>query len=297
MISIINYRIFIYMESLNSFATPFYRNIGFFGAYPTQDDVLQLEQSNFDYIIRLTVENEKNITDYTTSIPIIYYPIKDNHIPQNSELFNTFITYLSQLLLEEKKIFIHCKGGHGRSCLIVTCVLYYITPNINSREAIERTIAIHNQRLDLSTRWKNIKSPFSKTQYIFLYKILNPICILKAYNTGYQAGFSGSSQFEIKTEYGEFSNLDAAFQSIRAQTDLSEFEIMLRVTRHKFEQYPELYYNLILTGIRKIHDFSRYAFGDNLVGRCLMSIRHEYILKHKREDLLNSNYFKTDILS
>lgn len=287
------------MNPLYSFATPFYNN-GFFGAYPTQDDIHILEELKFDYIVRLTVENEKNVSDYTTPIPMIYYPIKDNHTPQNTDVFNVFIVYLSKLLLENKRIFIHCKGGHGRSCLIVTCILYYILPNLNSREAIERTICIHNQRLDLSVRWKNIKSPFSKTQYIFLYKILNPICILKAYNTGYQAGFSGSSLFEIQTEYGVFSNLDAAFQTVKSlpsHANMSDYDIMLQLTRQKFEQYLELYPTLVLTGIRKIYDYSRYAFGDNLIGKCLMAIRHDYILKHNQEDILDSNYFKTDILS
>jgi hypothetical protein len=285
------------METLESFATPFYHDIGFFGAYPAQECIDLLEKLNFDFIIRLTVDNEKNVVDYTTRIPMIYYPIKDNHTPQNTEIFNIFIIYISQLLIEGKKIFIHCKGGHGRSCLIITCLLYYLLPGINSREAIEKTIMIHNQRNDLSVRWKNIKSPFSKTQYVFLYKILNPICILKAYNTGYQAGFSGSSLFEIQTEYGIFSNLDAAFQSIRIQTEYKDFDIMLVLTRMKFEQYPELYHNLVLTGIRKIYDYSRYAFGENLIGHCLIQVRHDYMLKNKKDELINSNYFKTDILS
>lgn len=282
---------------LNSFATPFYQDNGFFGAYPAQEVIDALTELQFDYIIRLTAEQEKNVTDYICNIPTICYPIKDNHTPQDTEIFNIFIIYISQLLVDGKKIFIHCKGGHGRSCLVVTCILYYLTPNINSREAIERTVLIHNQRLDLSIRWKSIKSPFSKTQYVFLYKFLNPICILKAYNTGYQAGFSGSSLFEIQTDYGIFSNIDAAFQALRTQTEFSDYEIMLKLTRLKFEQYPDLYENLVLTGIRKIYDFSRYAFGENLIGKCLMIVRHEYVLHHKQEHLLDSNYFKTDILS
>jgi len=275
-----------------SFATLFWGQ-SYFGAYPTEEHLRLLESEGFDYIIKLNLDNEKNVESYSTTVHLIEYPIKDNNIPQEWEEFSSFICYLGHLVQQNKKIYIHCKGGHGRSCLIVTCVLYHLNDNINAREAIERTVLLHNQRSDLSTRWKTIKSPFSKSQYIFLYKFLNPICILKAYNTGYQAGFSASSLFQIENELGTFSNIDAAFQAFRAsetevpdraapngvQSALDPFVFMLRLTQLKFTKYPELQGNLVLTGIRKIYDFSRYAFGENMVGRCLMQVRNQYLIE------------------
>lgn len=276
--------------SINEFAIQFMNN-GYFGAYPTVDHMKLLENDMFEYIVRLNLDNEKNIWGYDTTIPVIHFPIKDNNVPQEWDQFSGFICYVSQLVLQGKKIFIHCKGGHGRSCLVVACIIYHIIDNINSREAIEKTINIHNQRLDLSVRWKSIKSPFSKTQYIFLYKYLNPVCILKAYNTGYQAGFSASSLFEIETETGIYSNIDAAFQAYRNARLLlntetldedcgqGEYEFILSMTSIKFEKYTELQENLLLTGIRKIYDFSRYAFGNNMVGKALMAIRSQYLIR------------------
>ena len=272
-------------QTISGFATPFWGK-SYFGAYPTDEHLRLLESHGFEFIVKLNLDNEKNVEKYNTNIPLICYPIKDNNIPHEWEEFSSFICYLGGLIEQNKKIYIHCKGGHGRSCLIVTCILYHLTDNINAREAIERTVAIHNQRTDLSTRWKTIKSPFSKSQYIFLYKFLNPICILKAYNTGYQAGFSASSLFEIENELGTFSNIDAAFQAFRATLqdavpnpeDLV-FKFMLGLTEYKFTYYPELQSNLVLTGIRKIYDFSRYAFGENMVGRCLMKVRNTYLIE------------------
>lgn len=266
---------------INDFAIQFWGE-GYFGGYPTEANIQTLETDGFDYIVKLTLDDEKNIWNYVTSIPVLSFPIKDNHVPQNWEHFSGFICYISQLIQTNKKIYIHCKGGHGRSCLVVSCILYYITDNVNSREAIEKTVSIHNRRLDLSSRWKVIKSPFSKTQYIFLYKYLNPVCMLKAYNTGYQAGFSASSLFEIHVGIDTFSNIDAAFQTFRNSPEHQveqEYEFILEMTKLKFTKYPELQENLFLTGIRKIYDFSRYAFGQNLVGRALMSIRHEYLIQ------------------
>jgi len=260
-----------------SFMTPFYRN-GFFGAYPTPEDLRALEERGFDWVISLTVPNEKNIDPYTVAIPMVTFPIKDNNAPQDWDRFSAFIAWLAHTLRDDQYVFVHCKGGHGRSCIVITCVLYYIYAFMNARDAIEHTIQIHNQRTNMSLRWKAIKSPFSKSQYIFLYKFLNPICILKSYNTGYQAGFSGSSLFEIETEIGVFSNLDAAYQAVRAHHNpQSPYETMLSLTRLKFTRYEELQNNLLNTGIRKIYDLSRYAFGDNLIGQCLMELRDEYL--------------------
>lgn len=265
---------------LEDFAVEFYPNC-YFGCYPTQTALQVLEESQFDLVVKLTCEPEKNIHPYQTFIEKMAYPIKDNSIPLDWESFSVFISKLLHLyILKNKKIFIHCKGGHGRSCIIVACLLYCLKSSSNARIAIEDTIQIHNKRQDLSSRWRNIRSPFSKTQYIFLYKFLNPVCILKSYNSGYQAGFSASSSFELKTDHGTFSNIDAAFHSIKDQEDSrADVEIMKYLTRLKFQQYPELVPNLLSTGIRKIYDFSRYAFGENLVGICLTEIRQELFLQ------------------
>jgi hypothetical protein len=263
----------------DDFLTPFHTH-GYFGAYPTSQDLCTLERLQFDYIVKLTLEPEKNVDPYETTIPIIHLPIKDNSVPVDWERFSLEIVHLVQLLRDRKRLFIHCKGGHGRSCLVVACILYYTQTVLNSRDAIEETIRIHNQRTNMSVRWKGIKSPFSKTQYIFLYKFLNPICILKSYNTGYQAGFSGSSLFQIEHELGSFSNVDAAYQAARSQPCFTNpFDEMLKLIWIKFRTYPELQENLLHTGIRRIYDHSRYAFGDNLIGRCLMEIRHVLMLE------------------
>lgn len=274
--------------NIDEFAINFIYN-GFFGAFPLEQHITALKENGFEIIIKLNLSTEKNIQDYDTDIPVLSFPIKDNNVPVDWEYFSGFICYISQIIMSGQKVYIHCKGGHGRSCLVVACILYHLTESMNSRDAIQKTISIHNQRLDLSNRWKNIKSPFSKTQYIFLYKFLNPICILKAYNTGYQAGFSASSLFEIQTDSGVFANNDAAFQNHKFEAD-EEFQIMLQLTLIKFTMYPELQTNLLLTGIRKIYDYSRYAFGNNLVGKCLMTIRNQYLIEkyHNLNDISNT---------
>lgn len=263
-----------------SFLNRFHRN-GYFGAYPSKENLAALERLGFRYIIRLTIDQEKNVDPYETTLRVIDLPIKDNSVPTDWDEFSYQVVGLVHLLNADHHVYVHCKGGHGRSCLVVACVLYYVFDHMNARDAIEESIRIHNQRTNMSIRWKGIKSPFSKSQYIFLYKFLNPICILKSYNTGYQAGFSGSSLFQIENELGAFSNVDAAFQAVRVHASFTNtHDEMLKLVWLKFRAYPELQANLIHTGVRRIHDHSRYAFGGNLIGKCLMHIRHALILEN-----------------
>jgi hypothetical protein len=284
--------------SLNDFATQFW-DTGYFGAYPTDEYISVLKDEGFQYIIKLNLESEKNISKYPENlVPIIHYPIKDNNVPQDWDKFSSLINFIVKQLRDKIKIFIHCKGGHGRSCILIACIIYVLYENMNARESIEYTIKIHNQRTNLSDRWKEIKSPLTKTQYVFLYKFLNPICILKSYNTGYQAGFSGSSLFEIETELGIFSNIDAAFQTeirtLETKT-YDELEIMTKLTKIKFETYKELIPVLTTTGIRKIYDYSRYAFGNNLVGKSLVKIREEYQLKYFMDNIYSLCLIETNV--
>lgn len=56
----------------------------------------------------------------------IHYPIDDGRIPTNLTEFNDFIRQLSNLNEQGHKLYIHCRGGHGRSELVAT---YYLIHN------------------------------------------------------------------------------------------------------------------------------------------------------------------------
>jgi hypothetical protein len=263
----------------------------YFGAYPTQQQIQTLEELEFDLIVNLTFDEEKNIEPYTTHICTIQYSIQDNQIPTDQETFSALIVHLYNLIINHKKIFIHCKGGHGRSCLVSTCIFYYFTKCV-ARKAITYITQQHNSRMDMSNRWKTIKTPFAKIQKSFLYKFLNPICILKPYTFGYQAGFSSLSNFNIETELGVFPNIDLAFESFKNKYNDPETypdeRIIHHLTRIKYTQYPELRIILLSSGLKHIYDVSRYAFQDNLIGKSLMKYREEMFLLYSF-DLKKSN--------
>lgn len=269
--------------SLFNFGALFYQHNCkhiYFGAYPTDSQIEHLEKENTDFIINLTFEDEKHINPYQTVIPVIRYSIQDNHIPTDYESFSSLIIWICSKIIQTEsiKIFIHCKGGHGRSCMVATCIIYYLTKWV-TRECIKYITEQHNNRMDMSDRWKTIRSPFTKTQKAFIYKFLNPICILKAYTIGYQAGFSSLSLFSIQTDLGLFPNIDSAFEAYKEKyKDFTDEQIIQYLTRLKYTQHPELRIILLSTGIKHIFDLSRYAFGGNLIGKALMNYRQEIVL-------------------
>lgn len=252
----------------------------YFGAYPTDSQIEIMEKENINLIVNLTFEDEKNINPYQTTIPVIRYSIQDNHIPTDYESFSNLIILLCSKITQNEtmKIFIHCKGGHGRSCMVATCIIYYLTKWL-TRECVKYITEQHNSRMDMSDRWKTIRSPFTKIQKAFIYKFLNPICILKAYTIGYQAGFSSLSLFNIQTDLGMFPNIDSAYEVYKnTYKEYSDDQIIQYLTRLKYTQHPELRIILLSTGIKHIFDLSRYAYGGNLIGKALMNYRQEIVL-------------------
>jgi len=100
----------------------FIKDKALFGSFPTQDAVEELETIGVRYFIDLTHSHETKIVPYETRYTYISFPIPDRRIPVNILEFSSFIVKLSDIILgcgRIKIIYIHCKGGHGRSGVVV----------------------------------------------------------------------------------------------------------------------------------------------------------------------------------
>lgn len=145
-----------------------------FGGYPSSQEIINLENFGVRWFINLTYENEKYITPYTTKYNKIDYPIKDKDIPSNRDEYNKFVDDLIRIienLKKDEKIYIHCKGGIGRSGLVVAsilCKLYKYSPY----QSIKLTNNFHMQK-NIEERWKRITSPQTKIQKNFIYTLFN----------------------------------------------------------------------------------------------------------------------------
>lgn len=157
------------------FCSPFLNEQAYFGCYPNEQQFNELVREGFTYFVDLTTLRERRIFafDYSLHIPkhqglfYLNFSIIDNNVPVNQELFLEFISFLTSLIQQNKKIYIHCKGGHGRSSLIVAsllCNLFLYTPT----KAFSLTKACHEKRADLKDKYRGMSCPqlYSQRKYI-----------------------------------------------------------------------------------------------------------------------------------
>jgi protein-tyrosine phosphatase len=150
----------------------FIENKALFGGFPTQEIVKELENMGVRYFVDLTRFNESKTTPYCTHYEYIHYPIMDHSIPRDLTDFVYFIAYIGHIIniLEEGElIYIHCKGGHGRSGVVVAsllCSINKITPD----ESIKLTSEYHSRRTVMREKWRIIGSPQTRHQKMFVHK-------------------------------------------------------------------------------------------------------------------------------
>lgn len=162
-------------------ASFFIEDKALFGSFPTQTQVNKLEDIGVVHFVNLTHPNETKITQYTTHRNYITYPILDRLIPEDNLDFSRFIYTLCSLisaLKKGEKIYIHCKGGHGRSGLVVACVTSKFF-NIPAKKALKHTTICHSNREIMRDLWRRVGSPQTLDQKDFVKNVCSTLKINK----------------------------------------------------------------------------------------------------------------------
>lgn len=297
----------------------FIKDKALFGSYPTQNAIQELENEGVRYFVDLTYQDEKRITPYKTNYNYISFPIKDRSYPNNIIDFSKFIHNISKIILELKdndKIYIHCKGGHGRSGVVVAillCKIFNFTPD----EALEHTTKSHNNREVMRDKWRKIGSPQTYHQKNFVAVFCKPLNFYKATKSGPTAGFSNFSLHSVTIpDKGTFPTSEAAFQSFKSNDEeyinkqinsnspiVSRIlgnklevndkwwekapDLLFKILQFKFNQHQELIENLLRSGISPIIYHTKsddmlgdgYNGGENMLGKCLVKLRLHYLLQ------------------
>jgi hypothetical protein len=289
----------------------FIENKALFGSYPNQETVKYLESIGVVCFVDLTNKDETNITLYNTSKQYINYPIVDRKIPLNWNTFAKLVIECCNIiesLKSDEKIYIHCKGGHGRSGILVACILCYYN-NISTEESLRRTNKYHGERIIMREKWRKIGSPQGKKQKDFVFKFFK---YLKYKDINFNAitdCFSNHSNYKVKTQLGIFPNAYFAYQAYKKPDDIeylkkletgtydtvdkpkdwdrNRVEYMYTVLKNKFTQNPEIKDILLNTGLRPLIKVSEDSFwgdgghgrGKNTHGKLLEKIRMEFFKK------------------
>lgn len=299
-------------------SSEFIKNIALFGGFPTQKCVNEFEKLGVKYFINLTCDGEKGITPYTTKYTYIHYPISDLRIPTCWKSFSKFIIRIGNIIKcinKGEKIYIHCKGGHGRSGIVVAsllCYLYKITPS----EAITKTTEYHNSRKEMKEKWRKIGCPQTRGQKHFITKFFEPLYIYKNYNNYFSVGFNNNAKLNVMIPgFGLFPSANAAFHALKYPSNItyvSQLEsalddnevekivknypqphdwddikdsIMSNVLTYKFKQHIKIRQHLLQTGLRPIIIKSNDMYwgkndicGKNILGKLLSKLREEFYL-------------------
>ena len=292
----------------------FIKNKALFGGFPIQEYVDEYESIGVRHFVNLTYDSETKIKPYKTNYNYIQFSIKDHRVPTDWKLFAIFIIKIANIITNlsiGEKIYIHCKAGHGRSGVVVACLLCYLYKYPPS-EAISKTNKYHNKRIILKEKWRKIGSPQTRSQKHFISKFFEPLYVYNnCYKNYFSYGFSNEANLTVVVpNYGMFLSAEAAFQSFKdpdnieyvgkleisssseethtisctcekkADWDDTKDDIMYNILTLKFDQHKNIKNNLINTGLRPIiivSDNNYWGYSDNLgknkLGILLMKLR------------------------
>ena len=297
----------------------FIENRALFGCYPKQRDVDELMKEGVRYFVNLTSFGENKIKPYvlSSSCKRINFPIRDHGVPRDWETFSIFICKISNIIATlqfPQKMYIHCRGGHGRAGLIVAILLCHIF-GMEPIEALKRTSYFHALRPNIKEKWKAIGSPHEYRQRAFVYRYFEPLNLYRLqYKNQFDSGFSRFSEHPFEVDGTRFICLESALlhhfnQTLESPMKTIDFSTLTgkdaysmrkyftrqdatewkkirlgtlkRLMLLKFNQYPHISKKLRRSGFRTINMRARgnctWPSGDgkNVTGEILMSIRKD----------------------
>lgn len=253
-----------------------------FGAYPTQKecDYLQTELG-VSVFVNLTCSYER-LVPYVAqpNTRIVYFPIQDMDIPRSHIEFSSLIVYLHQLLEDPQcKMYVHCRGGNGRSGIVVAALLA-LRLNVGATIALAMTKKYHSLRPSLKPKYLQAGSPQTPRQRNFILKLFSSYAI-NAYTTHPHKSLLLPSAAVSVTYKG--STYDTFNGALKQHPDE-----VLDITRCKIRQHPQLSTLLLSTGLKPIVYYSVNTMlgvsalthvGMNLYGKALMDVRRELLLE------------------
>jgi protein tyrosine/serine phosphatase len=277
-----------------------------FGGYPTQEQVNLLESIGVKWFVDLTLGNEKRTIPYTVTDKDKYitYPILDQFAPSDIIGFVKFINKLITIickLSENEKIYIHCKGGHGRSGLVAATLLCAMD-EIYPENAIAETTISHNKRYMMKKKWKKIGSPQTRYQCDFLHSLFesqnidnHPLLSLSSIHTVAISFFETTETVKVfQTAYDAIcyltnitqkpeKNQSCSFKTndyknnVKYLTDecVQKFrECVEFVLDLKFQQHSDCKKCLLETGFRQLK--CRFQNSHSCIGTICIKLRNKY---------------------
>lgn len=276
-------------------STYFIENKALFGPYPSENDIAYLESIGVKYFIDLTEKDKLSPYKLSDKSVFIKYSIPDMKVPINSIEFSSLIVYLHDIitkLSDDEKIYIHCRGGNGRSGTVVACLLTrFHSPYMSSLDALQLTTKYHSERKNLKLKWKLMGSPQTSAQKNYVIKLFTPFCFHRDTLYGNKYGFVPYSKIPLHYDSYIFEDSYALYKFLIQQyiyiTEDDIYKCMKYVQSIKISQCTLFMNNLLNTNLRPIiycnaHDtywgVNKQGVGQNILGKILTQLRDELLL-------------------
>lgn len=124
--------------------------------------------------VNLTNPDEKFLDgtpmyQYWNSVETLKFPITDRRCPKDIKAFYNFLVDVLEYLDQGKRVYLHCRGGHGRAGLTAACILllYY---DMSSEEALNEVYAAHQTRKVMKPKIRKLGAPQTRVQKQFVRK-------------------------------------------------------------------------------------------------------------------------------
>lgn len=140
-----------------------------FGKYPTDEEVQLLKNNGYIVFLDLCTNDEITWTPYNdqglyyNSLPII------DRTPNVGDLtiFRTYISQLTESVRQGYKLYIHCRGGHGRSAM-VAAIIYGKLTNSAPQTYLLTVKEAHQLRTEMKPKYRKMGAPQTAAQKKFV---------------------------------------------------------------------------------------------------------------------------------
>lgn len=272
---------------MNDTSSFFIEGKALFGSYPTQEIVNDFIDRGVLYFIDLTTEYEKqrlHVYNVKNS-NYINFQIRDRNIPDDLHQFSKFIVKLSNiinLLREGEYLYLHCRGGHGRAGIVVSCLLCYMY-NISSHESLTNTNVFHNNRVTMNEKWRKLGSPQTEKQKNFVKRLFKPIFIDNIHNKNTYYNLNNNSNDTICSNHKTYKNCNICYYSYK---------------------FPLLYNNLLRSqnyyefkNIITNHNYTTHHTESNLKHIMINIIKYKYSTYDHIKELVKRTFIRPIIYS
>jgi len=149
------------------------QDITIFVCLMPQEELDRQGKLYFDVAKSLIAASPTEYKQKYEELEFIHIPIMDRSIASDEIVLN-LVQDLIDKLTKEKKIFLHCRGGHGRTGTIVSILLGHIY-KLRGHDAIKLCQSYHDCRRDISEKYGigSYSAPDTPEQKNQVYRLLD----------------------------------------------------------------------------------------------------------------------------